>query len=141
MRARSLGDGRPRRVRRRRRASRRTAADARGDAQDPPAAQEFNPRHTFDQFVIGDGNRLAHAAALAVAETPGQAYNPLFLHAPPGLGKTHLLNAIGNYISRFDPGTTVRYTTVEAFTNGFIAALTGSARPLQAASTATSTFS
>jgi chromosomal replication initiator protein len=89
--------------------------------------EEFNPRHTFNQFVIGDGNRLAHAAALAVAEAPGQAYNPLFLHAPPGLGKTHLLNAIGNYIRTFDPGTTVRYTTVEAFTNGFIAALKGEA--------------
>jgi len=89
--------------------------------------EEFNPRHTFDQFVIGDGNRLAHAAALAIAEAPGQAYNPLFLHAPPGLGKTHLLNAIGNYIKAFDPGTTVRYTTVEAFTNGFIAALKGEA--------------
>ena len=89
--------------------------------------EEFNPRHTFDQFVIGDGNRLAHAAALAVAEAPGQAYNPLFLHAPPGLGKTHLLNAIGNYIQAYEPATTVRYTTVEAFTNGFIAALKGEA--------------
>jgi chromosomal replication initiator protein len=89
--------------------------------------EEFNPRHTFDQFVIGDGNRLAHAAALAVAEAPGQAYNPLFLHAPPGLGKTHLLNAIANYIRSCDPATTVRYTTVEAFTNGFIAALKGEA--------------
>jgi chromosomal replication initiator protein len=85
--------------------------------------ERFKPRYTFDQFIIGDGNQLAHAAALAVAEAPGQAYNPLFLHAPPGLGKTHLLHAIGNYISAFDPHTTVRYTTVEAFTNGFIAAL------------------
>jgi chromosomal replication initiator protein len=95
-------------------------------AQSRPG-EEFNPRHTFDQFVIGDGNRLAHAAALAVAEAPGQAYNPLFLHAPPGLGKTHLLNAIGNYIRTYNPDTTVRYTTVEAFTNGFIAALKGEA--------------
>jgi chromosomal replication initiator protein len=95
-------------------------------AQTAPG-EEFNPRHTFDQFVIGDGNRLAHAAALAVAEAPGQAYNPLFLHAPPGLGKTHLLNAIANYIRSYDPATTVRYTTVEAFTNGFIAALKGEA--------------
>ncbi|MBO0767925.1 MAG: chromosomal replication initiator protein DnaA [Solirubrobacterales bacterium] len=85
--------------------------------------ERFIPRHTFDQFIIGDGNRLAHAAALAVAEAPAQAYNPLFLYAPPGLGKTHLLHAIGNYISTFDPGTTVRYTTVEAFTNGFLSAL------------------
>ncbi|HWE58985.1 MAG TPA: chromosomal replication initiator protein DnaA [Solirubrobacteraceae bacterium] len=92
-----------------------------------PNHERFNPRHTFDQFVIGDGNRLAHAAVLAVAEAPGQAYNPLFLYAPPGLGKTHLLNAIANYIRRYDRSTTVRYTTVEAFTNGFIAALRGEA--------------
>lgn len=83
----------------------------------------FIPRYTFEQFIIGDGNHLAHAAALAVAEAPGQAHNPLFLHAPPGLGKTHLLHAIANYITAFQPDTRVRYTTVEAFTNGFIAAL------------------
>ncbi len=87
------------------------------------ATQRFNPRYTFDQFIIGDSNRLAHAAALAVAEAPSHAYNPLFLHAPPGLGKTHLLHAIANYITEFDPHTTVRYTTVEAFTNGFVSAL------------------
>jgi chromosomal replication initiator protein len=98
-----------------------------GRAGQMAPGEEFNPRHTFDQFVIGDGNRLAHAAALAVAEAPGQAYNPLFLHAPPGLGKTHLLNAIANYIRNYEPATTVRYTTVEAFTNGFIAALKGEA--------------
>ncbi len=85
------------------------------------------PRYTFEQFIIGDGNRLAHAAALAVAEAPGEAYNPLFLHAPPGLGKTHLLHAIGHYISAFQPGRIVRYATVEAFTNGFIAALNNKA--------------
>ncbi len=89
--------------------------------------ERFNPRYTFDQFIIGDGNRMAHAAALAVAEAPGQTINPLFLHAPPGLGKTHLLHAIGNYIASFEPGTTVRYATAEAFTNGFIAALNGRA--------------
>jgi chromosomal replication initiator protein len=83
----------------------------------------LNPRYSFNQFIIGDGNRLAHAASLAVAELPGQAYNPLFLHAPPGLGKTHLLHAIGNYVVAFGGGTTVRYTTVEAFTNHFITAL------------------
>lgn len=83
----------------------------------------LNPRYSFDQFIIGDGNRLAHAAALAVAELPGQAYNPLFLHAPPGLGKTHLLHAIGNYVLAFGGGASVRYTTVEAFTNHFITAL------------------
>ena len=83
----------------------------------------LNPRYSFDQFIIGDGNRLAHAASLAVAELPGQAYNPLFLHAPPGLGKTHLLHAIGNYVLSFGGGAVVRYTTVEAFTNHFIGAL------------------
>jgi chromosomal replication initiator protein len=83
----------------------------------------FNPRYSFEQFIIGDGNRLAHAASLSVAELPGQAYNPLFLHAPPGLGKTHLLHAIGNYVRAFGGGATVRYTTVEGFTNHFIAAL------------------
>jgi chromosomal replication initiator protein len=87
------------------------------------AATALNPRYSFDQFIIGDGNRLAHAASLAVAELPGQAYNPLFLHAPPGLGKTHLLHAIGNYVLSFGGGAVVRYTTVEAFTNHFIRAL------------------
>ena len=97
-----------------------------GAVTPPPDISEtprFIARHTFDQFIIGNGNRLAHAAALAVAENPGQAYNPLFLYAPSGLGKTHLLHAIGNYITTFDPTTTVRYTTVEAFTNGFVHAL------------------
>lgn len=83
----------------------------------------LNPRYTFDQFVIGDSNRLAHAAALVVAEQPGQTYNPLFLNAPPGLGKTHLLHAIGNFVLAFGSGARVRYTTVETFTNQFIAAL------------------
>ncbi len=83
----------------------------------------FNPRYSFEQFIIGEGNRLAHAGSLAVAELPGQAYNPLFLYAPPGLGKTHLLHAIGNYVSTFGGGASVRYATVESFTNQFIAAL------------------
>jgi chromosomal replication initiator protein len=83
----------------------------------------FNPRFSFHQFVIGDGNRLAHAASLTVAELPGQAYNPLFLHAPPGLGKTHLLHAIANYVLAFGGGATVKYATVESFTNHFISAL------------------
>jgi chromosomal replication initiator protein len=95
------------------------AATAPGAAE-PPST--LNPRYSFEQFIIGDGNRLAHAAALAVAELPGQAYNPLFLHAPPGLGKTHLLHAIGNYVSACG-GARVRYATAEAFTNHFIRAL------------------
>jgi chromosomal replication initiator protein len=86
-------------------------------------AGALNPRYSFEQFIIGDGNRLAHAAALAVAELPGQAYNPLFLQAPPGLGKTHLLHAVGNYVRAFGGGARVRYTTVEMFTNQFIRAL------------------
>ena len=88
-------------------------------------AQEFNPRYTFDQFVIGDCNRLAHAAALAVAEMPGLAYNPLFICGPPGLGKTHLLHSIANYVTEHGDGLTVRYTTVEAFTDHFVGALHG----------------
>jgi chromosomal replication initiator protein len=92
-----------------------------------PGVQElrtgFNPRYRFEQFIIGESNRLAHAAALAVAENPGQAYNPLFLYAPPGLGKTHLLHAIGNYVLAFGAGASVRYTTAEAFTNHFVSAL------------------
>ncbi|HEY2159710.1 MAG TPA: chromosomal replication initiator protein DnaA [Solirubrobacteraceae bacterium] len=94
-----------------------------GSPRPEAAREELNPRYSFDQFIIGTGNRLAHAAALAVAELPGQAYNPLFLHAPPGLGKTHLLHAIGNYVRAFGGTTNVRYTTVEAFTNHFIKAL------------------
>lgn len=90
------------------------------------AADCFNPKYTFDQFVIGDGNRLAHAAALAVAELPGQAYNPLFLYGPPGLGKTHLLHAIANYVGAYGDGLTVRYTTLEAFTGEFVGALKSS---------------
>ncbi len=89
----------------------------------PDAIGSLNPRYSFEQFIIGDGNRLAHAASLAVSELPGQAYNPLFLHAPPGLGKTHLLHAIGNYVLAFGGGAAVRYTTVENFTNHFISAL------------------
>jgi len=89
-----------------------------------PQAEAFNPRYSFNQFVIGEGNRLAHAAALAVSEHPGQALNPLFLHAPPGLGKTHLLHAIGNYVLAFGGGASVRYTTIESFTNNFVHAIT-----------------
>jgi chromosomal replication initiator protein len=84
---------------------------------------EFNPRYTFDQFVIGDANRLAHAAALAVAELPGLAYNPLFICGPPGLGKTHLLHSIANYVTAHGDGLTVLYTTAERFTDQFVGAL------------------
>jgi chromosomal replication initiator protein len=84
----------------------------------------LNPKYTFEQFVIGDANRFAHAAALAVAELPGQAYNPLFIYGPPGVGKTHLLHSIGNYVRASINELSVRYTTVETFTNQFIAAIT-----------------
>jgi chromosomal replication initiator protein len=90
----------------------------------PPGDESFlNPKYTFEQFVIGDGNRLAHAAALAVAEMPAQAYNPLFLCGPPGLGKTHLLQAIGNYVRAYGNGLTVRYVTVDMFTSEFVHAV------------------
>ena len=89
----------------------------------PDEDAELHPKFTFDQFVIGDSNRFAHAAALAVAEAPGQAYNPLFLYGPPGLGKTHLLHAIGNYVRAHGGGLRVRSTTAERFTNAFVAAL------------------
>ena len=86
-----------------------------------------NPKLTFDQFVIGDSNRLAHAAALTVSELPAQAYNPLFICGPPGVGKTHLLRAIATLIAAHNPRLVVRSTTGEAFTSEFIAAL-GSSR-------------
>ncbi len=85
----------------------------------------LNPKYTFEQFVIGDANRFAHAAALAVAELPGQAYNPLFIYGPPGVGKTHLLHSIGNYVRACEGGLSVRYATVETFTNQFVAAIQG----------------
>ncbi|MGH2923852.1 MAG: chromosomal replication initiator protein DnaA, partial [Solirubrobacterales bacterium] len=93
---------------------------------DAAARVALNPAYTFERFVIGPGNRLAHASALAVAEAPGQAYNPLFLHGPPGLGKTHLLGAIANYLHQLDPGLVVKYTTAESFTNEFVGCLQGS---------------
>jgi chromosomal replication initiator protein len=80
--------------------------------------------------VIGEGNRLAHAAALAVAELPSQAYNPLFIHGRPGLGKTHLLHAIGNFLRAHADGVTVRYASVETFTAAYVRAARG--RDLQA---------
>ena len=86
----------------------------------------LNPSYTFERFVIGAGNRLAHAAALAVAEAPSEAYNPLFFHGPPGLGKTHLLGAIANYLQANAPGLSLRYTTAEGFTNEFVTALRNS---------------
>jgi chromosomal replication initiator protein len=88
-----------------------------------PAGPLGNPKLTFDQFVIGDCNRLAHAAALTVAEMPAQAYNPLFICGPPGVGKTHLLSSIASLLLAHSPGLAVRCTTGEAFTNAFLGAL------------------
>jgi chromosomal replication initiator protein len=101
------------------------AAEEDGGRPEAEAAgqPELNPKYTFEQFVIGAGNRFAHAAALAVAELPAQAYNPLFLHGPPGVGKTHLLHAIGDYIGRYGAGMRVRYATIEEFTSEFVEAL------------------
>jgi chromosomal replication initiator protein len=101
----------------------RPDADAASEAPSRVPEHGLNPGLTFEQFVIGDANRFAHAAALAVAELPGQAYNPLFIYGPPGVGKTHLLHSIGNYVLAYGAGLTVRYTTVETFTNQFLAAL------------------
>jgi chromosomal replication initiator protein len=105
------------------------------NGQDPPRAAaltaagtpvppiEVNPRYTFDTFVIGPSNRFAHAAALAVAETPARKYNPLFIYGDAGLGKTHLLQAIGGYVRENYPTYRVRYVTSETFLNEFIDAV------------------
>ena len=88
-----------------------------------PTDVELNSKYTFDVFVIGSSNRFAHAAALAVAEAPAQAYNPLFIYGGTGLGKTHLLQAIGQYVRQHSRRLTTRYVTSESFMNEFIDAV------------------
>src|SRR5205085_7477085 len=87
------------------------------------SAAQLNPRYTFDAFVIGSGNQFAHAACQAVAERPSKAYNPLFLYGGVGMGKTHLMQAIGHEIKRRVPQATISYVSSEKFTNDMINSL------------------
>ena len=98
----------------------RESFNARGKSK---TSMDFNPQFTFDNFVVGPSNRFAHSAAIAVSNTPGQVYNPLFIYGPPGVGKTHLLYAIANGIRRQNPDANVVYIKGDQFTNELIAAI------------------
>ena len=89
----------------------------------------FIPKYNFDEFVVGNGNKYAHAAALAVAEAPSQAYNPLYLYGGSGLGKTHLMHAIGNYMLSQNPKLRIKYVTSELFMNEMVNALNKKTQP------------
>ena len=93
------------------------------------ASGTLNLRYTFDQFVIGSSNRFAHAAALSVAESPGRSYNPLFIYGPAGLGKTHLLHAIGHHVRTVFRNKRVRYVSTESFMNEFVDAIRAKTMP------------
>ena len=89
----------------------------------------LNPRYTFDQFVIGASNRFAHAAALSVAEAPARSYNPLFIYGAAGLGKTHLLHAIGHHVKAVFRNKRVQYVSTETFMNEFVDAIRAKTMP------------
>ena len=112
----------PPRTRRDKSTCRHVAFDGARAGQDAPSALEtrLNPKYIFETFVIGSSNRFPHAAAVAVAEAPGKAYNPLLVYGDSGLGKTHLLHAIGHYVRSLYRGAKVRYVSSEEFTNEFI---------------------